>query len=101
MFFSQIGSLIKYVQIRPAAKKPLYSPWLAAKPFVGLNKCSGKLLKVLLPIVSQANISKYIKYKCSSAIMAIRIWDVVFICGWVGKSFGDNQLCEFIAVFLP
>lgn len=56
----QFGSEIKNDQINPAAKNPLYKPWLAAKPFVGLNNSSGSaLLKVFFPKVSQANISMY------------------------------------------
>ena len=53
IFVFQIGSVIKNEQIRPAAKKPLYKPWLAAKAFAGLNKFSERTpLNVCLPFVS-------------------------------------------------
>src|SRR6187401_1716606 len=77
-------SEISKLHISPAARKPLYNPWLAARAFVGLNNSAGMDLNVFLPIVSQANISKYRKYKCSAAIIAIKILDNISIqfCLW-------------------
>src|SRR5690606_6574839 len=59
---------IKNDQSIPAAKKPLYKPWLAAKPLVAEKSTSGKApLNTFLPAVSQANISIHKIYKCSMA----------------------------------
>lgn len=62
------------LQTSPAARKPLYKPWLAAMPLVGLKSSGGIDLKVRLPTVSQASISMYKKYRCSRATSAMRIW---------------------------
>ncbi len=57
MLVFQTGSLIKKVHMRPAAKKPLYKPWLAANGLVDLNNSGGNFLNILGPLVVQANIS--------------------------------------------
>lgn len=57
IFLDQISSEIKNVQSNPAAKNPLYKPWLAAIAFVGLNKSLGKLVNTFGAFVVQANIS--------------------------------------------
>lgn len=57
MFTAQKGSVTSKDQSKPAAKKPLYKPWLAAMDFVGSNKWSGKFLNTLLAWVVQTNIS--------------------------------------------
>ena len=64
---------------KPAAKKPLYKPWLAAKALVGVNKSAVKDLNVAFPLVSQANISMYKIYKCSIATKAIKILLAIII----------------------
>jgi hypothetical protein len=53
----QTVSVIKNDQIRPAAKKPLYKPWLPAITLVAGNKSFGKPLNTLGPRVVHANIS--------------------------------------------
>ena len=37
----QVGLVIKNVQIKPAAKKPLYNPWFAANALVGVGSADG------------------------------------------------------------
>jgi len=76
--FQKISS-IKKVQIRPAAKNPLYRPWFAARDFVGSNMSLGNFLKIFLPLVVQANISNQRKYRCSAATIPIKIVIVSFI----------------------
>jgi len=71
---------MKKVQINPAARKPLYNPWLAARTLVGLNNSAGiDPLNTFFPLVSQANISSQSIYKCSRAMMAISDWTIIFI----------------------
>jgi len=78
MFAFQAVSEIKNVQINPAAKNPLYKPWLAANPFVGLNNSSANVfLNTFFPFVSHANISSHKKYKCSAAISPNKICLIV------------------------
>jgi len=61
ILLAQAASSIKKFHISPAARKPLYKPWLAAIDLVGVKSSSGNApLKVLRPSVSQANISMYI-----------------------------------------
>src|SRR5580765_1408467 len=61
------------LQIRPAARKPLYRPWLAASVFDAVAN-SGVRLNTLRPSgLSQKNISSARKYRCSSATKPIRI----------------------------
>lgn len=64
---------MKNVQISPAARKPLYNPWLAAIALVGSNNSEGKPLKIALPLVVQANISNQRIYRWSAAMKPIRI----------------------------
>ena len=71
MFVVHSGVEIKKDQINPAERKPLYSPWLAASAFVGLNNSAGIVLNVFLPTVSQANISIHKIYRCSNATKAV------------------------------
>ena len=61
IFDFQKGSVIKKLQISPAAKKPLYKPWLAASGLVGSNSSGGNFLNIFLPFVVHANISNHRK----------------------------------------
>lgn len=67
-------------QINPAARKPLYRPWLAASTFVAGNNSAGSDLKTFLPVVSQANISNHRKHKCNNATSPMRMIDSKLIC---------------------
>jgi hypothetical protein len=64
-------SVMQSDQINPAAKKPLYNPWLAASFWVGSNKEAGMLLKTLGPRVVHKNISNTKIYRCKRAMMPI------------------------------
>jgi hypothetical protein len=73
MFFCQVGSVMKKLQVRPAARKPLYRPWFAARPLVGLNRSGARAsLNTFLPVVSQANISIHMINRCSSATKPVK-----------------------------
>jgi hypothetical protein len=76
-FLSHTGSDMHNDHIRPAARKPLYSPWLAASALVGSKRWAGKERKVFLPVVVQANISIHRIYRCSMAISSIEIYAII------------------------
>ena len=67
-------------KIKPAAKNPLYSPWLAASTLVSSANSFDFKPKVLMPFgVVHKNISSTKKYKCSMATNTIKIIETVFI----------------------
>ena len=69
----QIGSAIISDQNKPATRKPLYSPWLAAIFLVAVNMASGMApLNTFLPTVSHANISIQQMNRCSKATRATK-----------------------------
>lgn len=68
MFLCHCMSQIKNVQSSPAARKPLYRPWLAAITFVLGKRSLSTDWKTLGPRVVHANISNQRKYRWSSAI---------------------------------
>ena len=63
IFVIQSVLLIKNVQSNPAAKNPLYKPWLAAMALVCAKSSLGNFLNILGPLLVQANISNQRKYK--------------------------------------
>ena len=79
MFIAQVGSLIKKDQRSPAAKKPLYNPWFAARVFVGSKRSFGNVLNIFLPLVVQANISNQRKYKCNAATSPMSMFIAIFM----------------------
>lgn len=55
--------LISIDHIRPAAKKPLYNPWLPAMALVGGKSSFGKLRNTFGPRLVHANISSHTMYR--------------------------------------
>ena len=65
---------IKKVQISPAAKKALYSPWFAIMALVLGNNSLGSCLKTLGPFVVHEKDSNQKKYKCKKALRPMSIF---------------------------
>lgn len=64
----------------PAARKPLYRPWLAANTFVSSAKLSDFKPKVFIPFwVVHNSISNIRMYKWMKATIDKRIYCVMFI----------------------
>ena len=60
-------------KINPAAKNPLYKPWLAANTLVSLANSLGFNPNILMPFGEvHKNISNIKKYICSKATNAIK-----------------------------
>lgn len=60
-FIHQYGFGINKDQTKPAAKKPLYKPWLAAIFLVFSKKSEEKPVNTFLALVVQTNISNHRK----------------------------------------